>query len=271
MEKTEMDYFYPTENCKTDIEDAGYFPSLHSMIQLTRSQGTGCPRAATELSNEAFCFWLANYIGLPVDTWQRWSGTQNPLMSLESGLWFEGNKNYTAPVARVCHASWLPPGIDSNQSYEIIPSKWQPRVTNRSDFLGMAMFDVWGGAQRYRQAIYIGWPDRTLRALFLSHGKMFNIQGDDGTIRYKPQLTGLRSLLMAHRHALGEWTEEAIAGWAEKLRGLDSDCLQQAFDYACSEWQPDGWEDDVREFIARRHVDIDLIAEAMQIELKQMK
>ncbi len=252
---------------QTGIDNTEHFPSLHCVPQFTRHPGKESRQAAAELSNEVLCCWLGNKIGLPMDTWRAWKGGEADQLPAEPGLWFNEYKPFVSPVVRSCYASWRSPEMGPMECYEIIPSKWQARVSNREDFIGMVMFDLWAGAQRYRQALYVGRPDDRLRALFLSHGKMFHGLGKipDGR-----QLSNLETLVAAHRHALSSWTESAIANWAGKLESLHGHSIEQAFDYARAQWQPEGWEESVREYLALRHDEIPLIAEAVLSTLRNM-
>lgn len=263
-----MSYLFATKNDEVDFDSHCGFPSVHNILQPGKVF-EDCPnRAVVELSNEAFCTWLANYIGLPVDSWQLWASPRALVAPPESGLWFDAGKNYTVPVSRICYASWIP--TDDALCYEIIPSKWCSRVTNRNDFLGIVMFDAWTGARQARKTLYVGQHNQELRALFISHGKAFNMCGVTGDIKYDPSIPNMRNLMDIHRDALVTWTEEAIAGWAARLKALDEDSIQRAFEFAYSDWQHKEWEANVRAFIEHRHSDIELIAESAYKELKRI-
>jgi hypothetical protein len=253
-----------------DVEIPNYFPSVRSIIQPRRGSGEISRRASVEFANEIFCTWLANSIQLPVDTWQLWKEQHHSLATGEHGLCFEGGKSYIKPTSRLCYASWLPPDTDSSKCYEIIPSSWQVRVANRNDILGMLVFDLWIAAKRYRPVVYVGQADQTLHALFLSHGNVFNICGK-GNIHFSPSIASMKSVLNIHYHALAGWTDDAIADWVDRLRSLEGESMQQAFDYAYSNWQPNGWEAEVREFLWKRSSLIDDLAESLRQELKHLK
>jgi hypothetical protein len=264
-----MSYLFPPRDLEIENSD---LPSVHSILQVGKAEKTGHRCDAVELSNEIFCTWLANYIGLPIDSWQLWTTPGNMTSPPASGLWFDGYKNYTTPISRICYASWLAPDSIKNLCYEIIPSKWQHRVTNHDDFVGIVMFDVWTGAQKPRKAVYVNQDDHKLRALFISHGKTFNMSGVDGAIQYDSSVVNrnIQKLMSIHRHALAHWSEEAIARWASKLRELDENIFQMAFDYSCCCWQPREWAAEVRAFIEDHRNNIDSIAENIYRHLKQI-
>lgn len=265
-----MTYLPPAFLRRRGIDDIEHFPSLHCIPQFTRKAERGSRQAAVELSNEILSCWLGNKIGLPMDMWRTYRHGGAGHLALEPGLWFNEYKPCVWPVLRSCYAVWRPPEMGTTECYEMIPSKWQARVRNREDFIGMVLFDVWAGAQRYRQALYVGGPNGRLHALFLSHGKMFHALSYAGNIQVSQQLSNLKILIAAHRQALSSWSESAVIRWAHKLKLLHGNTLEQILDYSRTEWQPEGWEDSIREYLTHRYYDISDIAEAVLDALKDM-
>jgi hypothetical protein len=60
------------------------------------------------------------------------------------------------------------------RSYSFLPSSFVSRISNRPDFIGALVFDIWAGSTDVRQAIYIeDVKSRTFKAVFIDNGHLF--------------------------------------------------------------------------------------------------
>jgi|ERR1035441_2641346 hypothetical protein len=126
------------------------------------------------LANEALGYELANYLGLAVPDWRpieisescvdkylllHWTGSDSWLDRPGPGLYF-GSRAI---------------GLnDQGLAVTELPEDWLNRISNRSDFAGMLILDLWANQVGPRKALFVPSADRlTVTAFFFDNSQMF--------------------------------------------------------------------------------------------------
>jgi len=173
------------------------------------------PQGPNVLGNEYLGSRLATELGLPVPCS---IGVQISKTFLESRpeAWFETVSGCEIPNAGLHFGSRYlgSPYGECRPSDYLSPSRIST-VSNRSDFLGVLVFDVWANNQDSRQAIFLGnSTDRFLKAIFVDYGHMFG--GPAGIlIRDRGQALHLERGLYQ-----GIWQDDAVIEWIFQMRKI---------------------------------------------------
>lgn len=146
------------------VEDGNYY-----IVKLP-----GNPQGLEVLFNEAFGAVIMRFLGLPVPDWGVIALAdefidQNPEMWIETTT--SGRKR---PEAGLCFGSRLVLTSRDETLYELLPRQWFELISNRDDFIGMLLFDMWSRQSDNRQAVFRqDAQTRSIRATFIDQGDLF--------------------------------------------------------------------------------------------------
>jgi hypothetical protein len=126
------------------------------------------------LANEALGNELAKYLGISVPAWRpieisescvdkylllHWTGSDSWLDRPGPGLYFGSRAVSQEEDAFVYHE---------------LPENWEGRISNRSDFAGMLLLDLWANQIGPRKAVFLPSADGLMvTAFFIGNGQMF--------------------------------------------------------------------------------------------------
>ena len=186
------------------------------------------------LANEILGNLLAREFGLPVPVDSIVSVATDVLKEAGPPAWFKlDGSGYVVPAGGDFYGSRFvgePEG--AKRTIQYIGSSEIARLSNREDFLGMLILDVWANHQDVRQAVYSQIvPGRSLYATFIDHGQMF------GGARCK--WTEKSYCFYYHMDVYKDlWNEEAVGFWTSRFRARAKFVLANYLDGI-----PRGWYD----------------------------
>jgi len=116
-------------------------------------------------------------------------------------------------------------------TYQIIPGAWADRVSNRRDFIGALLLDLWTNNCDRRQCLFVSDNHSpALRAVFIDHDWMF------GGHLMNEKTVPRRCMAGNPRLYEGVWTEEVIEHWKNVIDCIDGACLDRIFALVPQEW-----------------------------------
>jgi len=255
----------------TDPELSDDIPSLRTVPILVRPDtGPSDELAPLLWCNEVLCTWLANKIGIAVESIAQYRDAQVEHPRMATGLLFDGRRDYTQIVRGVTRGTLY--AQDRSRTYEILPRQWHNRIANRNDCLGMLVFDLWMGSTRKRHTIY--WRnEKIFRAIFLSHGKFF--YSDSEALAYHPCGHGIEHVLQCDPLIYQDYTMERVQEWVDKIEAFTDDEIEEALNFVGASWKPADYDNTVKRFLNTRRetarVNIDLICSGIDRLLLALK
>lgn len=195
------------------------------VLKMVHSRYTASMRAS-----EALAGLLAARLGLPVAVW-------HPMQVGDAmGLWrsdcparaAEGREEDSHYACQIRCAE----GEDA--IIEIIPRAWHTLVTNRADFVGMAIFDLWTSTLQHPRSIFVS-GDPGIRVIFIDHSLAFGGPGQRNLMAVEDALY--------YEHAIyGDlWTREVTAPWLDRIRNLSMHEVHAHIDRLPSSWVSESW------------------------------
>jgi hypothetical protein len=182
------------------------------------------------LFHEALGSELAQLLGLPVPCWQPLL-VSNDFLDAHPEMWFASPEGRLRPGAGLHFGSRLVCAPAGGSVYELIPSRWFPRIANAEDFFGMLLLDLWTNNQDRRQALFLRTErSSALRALFIDHGQMFG--GTAGSFRHRAK----RARFLDERIYDQPLSELALNRWANRILGIDEAALRYLVTVSPAEW-----------------------------------
>jgi len=180
------------------------------------------------LANEVVGTELIRSAGLPAPEWAAIE-VSDEFLDENRGLWFQNENHSIRPLAGIHFGSRLIEAPDDQRTYQIIPRSWIGRITNRADFLGMLVLDLWANNCDRRQAVYLSGA-KSLHACFIDNDFMFGGKfGNDTTCPRQAMVHDLE----VYR---GLWNETAVRKWLRKINGIDENTIQRIVASVPSEW-----------------------------------
>jgi hypothetical protein len=208
----------------------------------------GNPQGRTVVANEAFASMLCMRLGLPVADWA-YVRISDELLDATPHLWFELPDGSTRPQAGLAFGSVVIHQEDGTPANEILPSSWVARLSNREDFIGMLLFDLWTGARDARQAVFTcAEGKRGVRGIFIDHGHCFG--GPDGELLdetcwaramhlHKPIYEGLLQL-------------RRFQYWKQAIQDISSEELREYLCLIPQEWSTQKWQESICSYLENR-------------------
>lgn len=255
----------------TDPKLSEDIPSLRTGPIFVRP-GTGQADQHAHLlwCNEVLCTWLANEIGIAVESMAHYRDPQEEHPRMATGLIFHGDRNYMEIVRGTIRGALY--AQDRSKTYEILPRQWHNRIVNRNDFLGMLVFDLWMGSTRRRHPIYSR-KENAFRVIFLSHGEFF--YSHPGTIAYHPCGHGIDRVFEYDPAIYQDYTREQVHQWIDKIEALTDGEIEEALNFVAASWKPADYDDTVKHFLNTRRetasVNIDLICSGIDSMLVSLE
>ena len=178
------------------------------------------PQGPDVLFHEAFGTELMGLVGLPVSDWRPVRIHAN-FIDQNRGLWFEGyGSALRPPRPGLCFGSRLVSATDQESLYEMLPSSWFELISNRTDFLGMLLFDLWALHNDNRQAVFLqDLQTRLIRATFIDHGALF------GKLSQAGLNVGRRTTFLDDKVYRNTDVSSILPKWEARIRALTIDGL----------------------------------------------
>lgn len=177
---------------------------------------------------------LMSRMGLPVPKWAPVLFT-DAFLEKNPQLWYrhKTGSEGICPEAGPHFGSRLTLSKGENRTYEMIPGAWIDRVSNRQDFIGALLLDLWTNNCDRRQCVFISEADsKSFRAVFIDNDHMFGGHfGDEKTC-------SRRVMVPDERFYRGIWNESAVAHWKGVIDAIDD----QFFDSLLAK-VPEQWAD----------------------------
>lgn len=190
------------------------------------------PQGSQILLNEALGSELMGHLGFPVPVWRPIKVTST-FINRNPEVWFETNTPaHRRPPAGIHYGSRLVP-TDADQSlYEFLPNSWYGRVSNRDNFLGLLLFDLWAKHRDNRQAVFLHREgSRTAQAVFIDHGHLF------GTVPEGRESGQIRvAMFRDERIYDGLDIRSTLPSWEARIREIDSARLELLGQCIPPEW-----------------------------------
>jgi hypothetical protein len=242
------------------IEDDNFFPELSPAVleassivkELSGESHTVLVRASDGLlyvvkmtdgllganiqANKALGNELAKYLGLSVPEWRpiefsdtcmeryflfHWTGSESWLDRPGSGLYF-GSRALVQD--------------DPDAVYKELPENWLNKISNRDDFAGMLLLDLWANQVGNRKAMYVVSSDgTTVSAVFTGNGKMFG-----GFSGREEQRRGV-ALYHDRRVYAGLDINRAFSLWLQKAVAMDEDMFLRLARTVPRQWHDSGY------------------------------
>ncbi len=127
------------------------------------------PQGPNVLANELVGTELMSVLGLPTPNW-RFATTSCAGLSPRNS----DAQNCERSSCELHFASELVSGLSTETISNHLSESAILRLSNRADFIGALVFDVWAGSIDARQAVYVrGAGATSYRAVFIDHGHLF--------------------------------------------------------------------------------------------------
>lgn len=208
----------------------------------------GNPQGRTVLANEALASMLCQRLGLPVADWA-YVQVSNELIDANSSLWFEMADGSARPKAGLAFGSVVIQQEDGTPANELLPSSWMGRLSNREDFAGMLMFDLWTGHRDARQAVFTTVEgSRAVRAIFIDHGHCFG--GPDGELR--DETCWARAMHLNKALYDGLLQQRRFQQWKQAIQEITAEDIQYYLGLIPKEWLSQKWQECVCSFLENR-------------------
>lgn len=190
------------------------------------------PQGSQVLLHEALGSELMRHLGFPVPVWRPIQVTST-FINRNPEVWFQTNTpGHRRPPAGLHYGSRLVP-TDADQSlYEFLPSTWYTRISNRENFLGLLLFDLWAKHRDNRQAVFLHREgSRTAQTVFIDHGHLF------GTVPAGRESGQIRvAMFRDQRIYVGLDIRSTLPSWEARIREIDSARLESLGQCIPPEW-----------------------------------
>jgi hypothetical protein len=197
----------------TDSEDAAW-------VIKTNSRGKHEYGLINELLGWEFC----HRLGLPLSPY-RLVSLPDARNTGEAATFAERRA-----TARLSFLSRYIPDLEPGSHWELLPSVYLSRITNRNACLGMFIFDIWADHRDRRQAVFSDTRDG-LKATFIDNTHLFGgVSRDDG---YWPHR--LSSVEIVALDAVNE--DGLLERWIESMRRVLPSALQLTLELLPAEWR----------------------------------
>ncbi|MFP5228997.1 MAG: hypothetical protein ACLGXA_15375 [Acidobacteriota bacterium] len=184
------------------------------------------------LASEVIGTELMRIMGLPVPKWNPISFAdgfldQNPQLRRRRQPESQGIR----PAAGTHFGSLVIRSEEKNPTFEIIPTSWIKRISNRDDFVGTLLLDLWTNNCDRRQCLFLTADQgQTLRAVFIDNDHMFG--GFFGNEQTCPRrIIGMHADLYR-----SVWTEANIFRWLRTIDSIDDSTLDAIFEKVPQNW-----------------------------------
>jgi hypothetical protein len=212
------------------------------------------------LANEVLGNELARHLGISVPNWSpieisRDFLDSNPL------CWPEPGTGVPLPSPGMYFAEQALGQDFAETVYEMLPGNWLNRISNRDDFFGMLVLDVWTNRVGKRKAVFVPSQDRSLiTAAFIENGEMFG--GFWGSEEQRPG-TALYTDGRVYAHSD---LKQACNRWLRKITAVDEALLIRLGGSIPAEWNvPGALEQIVSKLqIRQRHLEY-LLAQELEL------
>jgi hypothetical protein len=191
------------------------------------------------LANEVLGNELARYLGISVPNWSPIEFSRdfldsNPLCCPEPGT------GLPKPLPGMYFATRALGHDKGEEVYEILPGTWLNRISNRDDFIGMLILDVWTNQVGNRKAVFVPSADRSLiTAAFIENGQMFG--GFWGCEGQRPGT----ALYPDRRVYANSDPKQACNRWLQKIKSIDEALLSRLVSFIPAEWIVPGYLEQV--------------------------
>jgi hypothetical protein len=125
------------------------------------------------LANEVIGHLLLRAVGLPTPSWRAIYFSEQFILQ-HPGMWSVSSRGLFPPKPGLHYGSLFVGQEGRSELFEILPGSYQNSISNKADFLGVYIFDVWANHCDTRQPIFrrVG-QSRTLKAVFIDNGHLF--------------------------------------------------------------------------------------------------
>jgi hypothetical protein len=191
----------------------------------------GNPQGSHTLFHEALGSQLARVLNLPVPNWHPLYLSPDFIKAHPDLAFSLSGHERTQPSAGLHFGSAFVDAEGSGEVYEVIPSSWFNRISNREDFVGMLLLDRWTDHLDRRQALFRRNADSdALEAIFIDHGQMF---GD----HHSPLRSRRGRARFLDARIYKDWCREAaLQVWYEGIVNVDEAILDDLMGTIPSEW-----------------------------------
>ena len=233
------------------------------------------PQHRRVLVNEAICYVVLDYLGLPTPGWEVVEVPQ-ALIDLDPALCMTQGREPQPCAAGLQFGSRFPLDPTKQAVYDYVPVSMLRELLNRRTFLGMLAFDKWISNANGRQAVFFrtrakAWLDpaeeeaeispRSLVyvANFIDHGFAFNAHHwtfSDGPAQ------GLYPRREVYEEVRGL---ESFEPWLSRIENLPTEVLDDAYRLIPADWygrEFDAIEDLLERLHGRRNRTADLLTKA---------
>lgn len=208
----------------------------------------GNPQGRTVVANEALASMLCKRLGLPVADWA-YVRVSDELLDSNPSLWWELPEGQARPAAGLAFGSVVIQQEDGTPANEILPSSWLGRLSNREDFVGMMLFDLWTGARDARQAVFTcAEGSRAVHATFIDHGHCFG--GPDGELR--DETCWARAMHLNKSLYEGLLQQRRFQQWKQAIQDISIEEIQSYLGLIPQEWSTPNWQERVCSFLENR-------------------
>lgn len=183
------------------------------------------------LMNEVIGTEMMSRIGLPVPGWAPIEVTDE-FLDANREVWRQKSDGSAKirPGAGLHFGSRLMLSPGKEQTYEVLPSSWVPRIINRDDFVGALLIDLWLNNCDRRQAIFLSSGQPRLHAMFLDNDHMLG--GYFGDEKTNPRRV-MASTLPIYRAC---WQIETINRWRKKIDAVDDASVDEIVSSVPEAW-----------------------------------
>ena len=116
---------------------------------------------------------LAKHLGIAVPNWSPIEFSRDFLDS-NPLCWPEPGTGLPKPSPGMYFGTRALGQDEGETAYEILPGSWLNRISNRDEFVGMLILDVWTNQVGTRKAVFVPSSDKSLiTAVFIENGQMF--------------------------------------------------------------------------------------------------
>jgi hypothetical protein len=183
------------------------------------------------LMSEAIGSELMTLMGLPVPKWDPILFT-DAFIDAHPDMWRRSDANGTGirPEAGPHFGSRLTLSAEPYYTYDLIPSSWIDRISNRQDFVGALLLDLWTNNCDRRQCIFLTDGSKALRAVFIDNDHMFG--GYFGNEKTCPR----RAMVPDANFYRGVWSDPVVDHWKRVIDAIDDRCIDSILPKIPEEW-----------------------------------